>query len=332
MTTLLSLTMLDVGHGTSMVLQSAEEVIIIDAGRRATLLEYLVHAGINEVAHFIVSHADFDHLDGLTHLMLNTEFAIRNVYVNPDATKDTDSWIEFRSSFRGRREAGATPNVQHLKSDTPIPVSTPNLSIEVLAPALEDWLGGVGGFSLDKRKRMDSNALSAVIRVTYGDINLLLAGGDAGKMTFDALDAAKRPISAEVLAFPHHGGRPGGANDMVAFGEMVTRMVAPKWVVFSIGRGRHHTPQPDIVRGVRRASSEARVACTQLSERCAGQLLKPSLVAHLRNIPAMGRATGACCAGSMVWVVDEGGVGVSPRHDDHDAFITAAAESPLCRI
>lgn len=326
---MLRLAILDVGHGTSMVLQSQHEVIVIDAGRRATLLEYLVHAGISEIAHVIISHADSDHLDGLTHMMLNSEFAIRDVYVNPDATKASDSWDEFRRSVRLRREAGAAPRIQGIAADTTIPVVTPGLAIEVLAPATEEWLGGVGGVSLGG-KRMDSNALSAVVRVVFGDHDLLLAGGDAGKLAFDALNERGRSIHAEVLAFPHHGGHPGTA-DMQAFGELVTRMVDPCWVVFSTGRGSHGTPQPEIVQGVRRAAPLARIACTQLSKRCATKLVKPSVAAHLASIPAMGRVPGSCCAGSMVWTIGDDGVEVSPRRDEHERFITAVTESPLCR-
>ncbi len=325
---MLSLTILDVGHGTSMVLQSVEEVVVIDAGRRTTLLEYLTQCGVRRIDRVFVSHADADHLDGLTQLMLDNTFEIREVFVNADATKDTDSWDEFRRSFGKRKRVGSQPKIHSIKSDTDIPVATPQMRIEVLAPAPEEWLGAPGGKSLGG-KAMDSNSLSAVVRVLYRDHDLLLAGGDAGRLAFDTLLQDGKSIHAEVLAFPHHGGRPGRTN-MQAFGELVARLVDPCWVVFSTGRGSYGTPQPDIIRGVRKAAPHAHIACTQLSKRCANKLLKAAPT-HLVNIPAMGRVAGTCCAGSMMWTIDDDGIEVYPRLDEHDAFISVAAESALCR-
>ena len=104
--------------------------------------------------------------------------------------------------------------------------------------------------------------------------------------------------------------------------------VRPRVVIFSIGRGRAGTPDPEVVRHLRQAAPEARILCTQLSQHCA-KSLPTAAPGHLSAAFARGRSDHACCGGTILVSLRDAG-GVTPEPAGHLAFIERTAESPLC--
>src|SRR4051812_1571926 len=90
------LCILDVGHGNCGVVHTTEGVVIVDVPLGRTLVDFLVSRQITLIDLIIVSHADADHVAGLTPLLLDERFTVRRILVNPDATKDTLVWNDFR--------------------------------------------------------------------------------------------------------------------------------------------------------------------------------------------------------------------------------------------
>jgi len=93
----------------------------------------------------------------------------------------------------------------------------------------------------------------------------LLLPGDMDWVGLDNLLEACPQPNARVLVFPHHGGTPHGGRER-EFARTHVPGVKPELVLFSIGRGVHNTPRPEIVAGVRAAAPSAHVMCTQLSK------------------------------------------------------------------
>jgi competence protein ComEC len=133
---------------------------------------------------------------------------------------------------------------------------------------------------------------------------------------------------ARVLVFPHHGGRPARA-DPEHFAARLCTIVRPDVVIFSIGRGKHATPQPDVIRGVLRATPSAHIACTQLSERCAASL-PSSTPTHLNDRPARGRAGNTCCAGTIELTLRGDASTYTTLRAGHRAFVEREAPTALC--
>src|SRR5258708_4039131 len=98
-TVLAEVTILDVGHGNSAVGRSHACCAVIDAGTESPLLEFLASEEITHIDLVIVSHADLDHLAGVTQLLVQDHIAVDRVMVNPD-TKPSDEWRRFRSGVR----------------------------------------------------------------------------------------------------------------------------------------------------------------------------------------------------------------------------------------
>jgi len=164
--------------------------------------------------------------------------------------------------------------------------------------------------------------MSVVVRISNHDRSQVLLTGDIDAVGLENLMANVADLHARVLVFPHHGGLPG-QDDPYDFARRLCEAVSPDVVVFSIGRGKHATPRPDIVAGVRAAAQTVHVACTQLSEHCAAAL-PTSQPTHLSDRPARGKASNACCAGSIVVTFNEMHEYV-PLVEDHATFISAAA-------
>jgi competence protein ComEC len=123
--------------------------------------------------------------------------------------------------------------------------------------------------------------------LTTGDVdwvglqNLLEEGGD---------------IRADILVFPHHGGKAGGSDPKQFAAEICSR-VQPRSVIFSIARTRTGFPRVDTIDGVVEVAPEAHIACTQLSQECAKDT--PTEFQHLLDYPAKGRDRDSCCAGTI---------------------------------
>jgi hypothetical protein len=170
----------------------------------------------------------------------------------------------------------------------------------------------------------------AYVKKPAGKAGFLLFPGDIDQVGLDELlhDRNLNP-HAEVLVFPHHGGR-AGQTDAATFSASVIQAVRPLVVAFSIGRGRHGTPLPEVVAAVRASVPAPRIACTQLSDRCSAAAPKDD-PAHLNPVFTRGRERLHCCAGSIV-ISDRSGAGnVLPEAAAHIAFIAANAPTALCR-
>ena len=315
---------LDVGHGNAAVIEHAGNVSIVDGGRTGTLTEFLSQQGISKVDTVIVSHADADHFSGILRLLRNSQVEVGNVYVNPD-NRDSLLWRDFQSEMASFRDQGVGIWLE-LTHVNPGSWQQGRTWFEILGPLQEDAAGTVGGLNA-MGQPLNSNRMSGVVRVWVDGSPKILLPGDVDQVGLDRLLEYDHDLSAEVLVFPHHGGLPGDA-DPVAFAERLITAVHPEVVVFSIGRGRNNTPRPEIVSAVKNSAPNVRIACTQLSERCAD--VRPQQLVILHDVIAQGRLRSACCAGTMAFSL-EGALSYLPDRAAHDGFIAQNARNALCK-
>jgi beta-lactamase superfamily II metal-dependent hydrolase len=324
-----TLSIVDVGHGNCAVLVDTNGVLVIDAGPGSSLLEFLKQEGIAKVDVVLISHADKDHIEGLIGLIAAEEFAIDRVRINSDALKPSALWDDLLYSLNKAHLAG------DLEFNTALTVAdTGNFDqgevhVEILAPNL--YIAGKGPGSTDRAGReLTSNSVSAVVRLVKDGNPIAIFTGDIDDIGLDSLIETGLDCKAHILIFPHHGGR-AGAADMSAFAHKLFGLVAPQTVIFSIGRaGKFNNPRPEIVAAVRDSlPPEVRVACTQLSTRCAANV-PTSEPTHLTEKFARGRSTKRCCGGTFVVEMGQPGT-LLPTIEDHLAFISANAETALCR-
>ena len=300
---------LDIGHGNCAVVHDGRRSSIIDAGCGGVLFHHLEGCQLYEIENLLISHGDRDHLAGAAALLTSHQFAVRRVYVNPDAPRDTVVWRHFLKAVKVARSRG-TKIFTSLTSTSPGSIDGERFSLEVVAPLPERVLRGQG------RDGLSANSLSAVVRVVADGVGLVLLAADMDQRTLELIQEEKASVNARVLVFPHHGGRPGRA-DPETFARELCASVVPERVVFSIAR--HHkdrNPLPEVIQGVRAAVPKAHISCTQLSKNCRGETYN-DLGDPLQ------------CNGTLE--IGFPGAVIRPSEREHAVFISKNAPTALCR-
>ncbi|WP_440615797.1 DNA internalization-related competence protein ComEC/Rec2 [Cysteiniphilum sp. 6C5] len=190
------MTVLDVGQGLAIVIQTPETVVVYDtAGSNGkkfviaehTLIPYLKHQGIHHIDTLIISHQDKDHSGGLSHVI--NEFTVTNVFsnevigeVNAKICQDGLQWQVHAVSFKF-----LTAN--HLKG----------------------------------------NNGSCVLKVSSNDQSVLLTGDIYKTAERYLFNNHRTLLPSTILLAPHHG---SSSSSSTAFIEAVE----PKYVIFSSGK------------------------------------------------------------------------------------------------
>ncbi len=206
------LSVLDVGQGLAVVVQTKSHVLVYDAGPKYNansdmgeriVLPYLRTLQIKKIDALVVSHGDNDHLGGANALLK------------------------------------ALP-VLVVKSSTPEKIATA-MTHYCLAGDQWQWDGVNFSFIYPPAGALHlGNNSSCVLRIDTGSERILLTG-DIEKLAEKNLlrDAAKL-LPSTLLVAPHHGSKTSG---MAAF----IQAVHPKFVLYSTGyRNRYHFPHPSI--------------------------------------------------------------------------------------
>jgi competence protein ComEC len=321
-----SLATLDVGHGNSTVLIDTRGVVVIDTGSGSALLQYLEDCQIQTIDVILLSHADEDHIGALAQLLACGRFKIGRARLNTDSKKGSQVWDDLLYELSQLQRTGQCDFEVSLVENVTGEFDQGEIHIEILAPSR--YIAGKGPGSTDRQGRViTSNSVSAVVRLVRNGQPIVLLPGDLDSTGLANLIEANANLVAPVLVFPHHGGRSG--SDLAAYACALCNLVAPKAVIFSIGRGRYGTPQPEIVAEIRRRLANVRVACTQLSEHCAN-VLPEGERKHLSVAFSRGKELGKCCAGTILINLD-GSAAILPTQPDHLAFIASFAQTALCQ-
>ncbi len=321
------LIVLDVGHGNCALLRDQDGVILIDCPPGSVLPETLNHFGIKEISHVLISHADQDHIAGLTKLLLNRDLKINNIHLNSDWLRKTEIWEDVLSALEASQYSGVNIEAQLTTSSTGR-LDVGQVSVQVLAPSPVLALSGVSGKDLAGRK-LRANSMSAVISLVYNTRKIAILAGDLDQIGLDNLLKKSVNLQADILVFPHHGGRPGSGVSSKAFAQQLCNLVQPKLVVFSIDRSLHSNPNDEIIEGVLSSVPEAHIMCTQLSEKCSVTL--PSAISnHLNKLPAKGLISKKCCGGTILIEIGKDANTYTPSFDDHRKFVVQYPNS-ICR-
>lgn len=222
-----ALTVLDVGQGLAVVVQTAEHTLLYDAGPyfspesdagQRIAVPYLRATGVSRLDALVITHQDSDHAGGAASVLESLPVGLAL-----DSLPDSH-WLRRRTSVA----EGARPCLrgQHWQWD--------GVDFSVLHPSPEDYAA----------QPKKANHLSCVLRVSAGGRSMLLtsdieAPDEAALLAW----AAKQPgndLRADVVLAPHHGSRTSSSPDFVA-------AVAASEVVFPMGyRNRFGHPKPDI--------------------------------------------------------------------------------------
>jgi competence protein ComEC len=232
-----TITVLDVGQGLAVVVETREHALLFDAGPsfrtgsdtgQLVVLPYLRHQGVRALDVLAVSHDDDDHAGGVASVL--AMLPVRSLLLGP-------------SLGDAERLVGGAP-LQPAPCRRGARWQWDGVQFEWLHP-------GAKTFARD-------NDGSCVLRVRAGDRTALLTGDVEARAESDLLDARRLSL-VDVLVAPHHGSRTSSTPAFVA-------ACRPSWVVYAVGhRNRWGFPDPGVVerydavgaRGLRTSASGA---------------------------------------------------------------------------
>ncbi|NTV12004.1 MAG: DNA internalization-related competence protein ComEC/Rec2, partial [Zoogloea sp.] len=213
-------TVLDVGQGLAIHVQTAGHDLIYDAGPAFSaeansgeriLLPYLRAQGVGRLDMLVVTHADNDHAGGA--LAVLEGLPVDAVHAALPATHPV------RLYRPATRQCAAG---QRWEWD--------GVEFEMLHPAPQVDIG----------QAAKSNDLSCVLRIVSPHGRLLLTSDIEAPVESALLAGVTQKLPAEVVVAPHHGSRTSSSPAFVA-------AVAPRWVVFPVGyRNRFRHPHPEV--------------------------------------------------------------------------------------
>ncbi len=233
----LRLTVIDVGHGCSSLLEfPGGYTLLIDGGGFADNSAFDVGAAIvapllwrkkiRTVDTLILSHPNSDHLNGLIYIA--GHFHVKKIWTNGEA-QNTLGYKNFMAVIANKKIA--------LPSFADITRS--------------HWINGVKldllypppGFlkRKEKEKWRNTNNNSLVIKVSMGSTSFLFPGDIMAAAEKEIVNIAGKKLNSTVLIAPHHGSRSSNST-------VFLRKVNPEVVIISSGRQRRFKlPHPTIL-------------------------------------------------------------------------------------
>lgn len=215
------ITVLDVGQGLSVHVQTASHDLIYDTGPQFSadansgnriIVPYLRAAGVQRLDRLIVTHQDIDHSGGAESLYASVPIDL----VLSSLAADTP----FHLAVPTQQPCMAGQNWEW-----------DGVRFEMLHPRPE-------AYALPVRK---TNDMSCVLRVTAHDRRMLLTGDIEAVSEADLLARDADSLRADVLLVPHHGSRTSSTAAFIG-------AVGAQQAVFPVGyRNRFHHPNPEVL-------------------------------------------------------------------------------------
>lgn len=210
---LLEVDFLDIGQGDAIFIQAPNgKQMLVDGGPDNSVLSQLgkvMSFFDRSIDIILATHPDKDHVAGLP-------FVIDNYKVGNFIDSVADSSTAVYTELERRAKEHNIPTYWGKRGMTIILDKQNGVYLEVLYPNEDDF------------KLTETNDLSIVAKLIYGDTSFMLTG-DATKLVENMLDSTDgKYLQSMVLKAGHHG---SNTSSSFAF----VNMVAPKYAIISAG-------------------------------------------------------------------------------------------------
>ncbi|KEJ03378.1 hydrolase [Clostridium botulinum A2B7 92] len=203
---------IDVGQGDSILVQTKDKNILIDAGTRKSsdnLISYLKKQHIKKLDYVIATHPHEDHIGGMPKVI--EEFEISNFYA-PKKTANTKIFKDMISQLK--------------KKNLKINVAKKGISLDLSNNSSLDFLAPV------KDNYENTNDSSAVVKLTHGNTKFLFTG-DAEKTSEKDILNSNEDLSSNVLKVGHHGSHSSSSKEFLD-------KINPKIAIISCGKNNDY--------------------------------------------------------------------------------------------
>ncbi len=225
---ILEVTFVDLGRAGESILLIApgDTAMLIDGGLASShdrLMRILNDNHVDSIDIMVATHADQDHISGLTSVIQNPNVDVKRVLLS-HVGATTKTYEKFQSSIVSLQIPSEIVYAGHTIK------LTDSLTARVISPPSQ-------GIS-DSSSLRNTNSL--IIHIEYGAVSFLFTG-DATAKTEQWIVRNVSGLDIDIMSGPHHGSR---HSSTVSFIDHVT----PQLVVFSADvDNRYGHPHPDVI-------------------------------------------------------------------------------------
>lgn len=225
----LTISMLDIGQGDAVLIQTGAKNILIDTGddkyyedgkkgkENTQLLTELQKLKIDHIDTLVMTHAHADHIGKADKVI--AQYGVKELVYNgiPSTSK----------YFINALKAAKANGTQQVKVKAGDVLDFGNgVSFEIVSPSQS--LIDEDTAAIKSKKKVDVNNESVVGRLTFGNFAMLFTGDAEGPVEKDMVASYGKKLKCQVLKAGHHGSKTSSTAEFL-------KLVQPESVVMSLG-------------------------------------------------------------------------------------------------
>lgn len=225
----LTISMLDIGQGDAVLIQTGVKNILIDTGddkyyedgkkgkENTQLLTELQKLKIDHIDTLVMTHAHADHIGKADKVIV--QYGVKELVYNgiPSTSK----------YFINALKAAKANGTQQVKVKAGDVLDFGNgVSFEIVSPSQS--LIDEDTAAIKAKKKVDVNNESVVGRLTFGNFAMLFTGDAEGPVEKDMVASYGKKLKCQVLKAGHHGSKTSSTAEFL-------KLVQPESVVMSLG-------------------------------------------------------------------------------------------------
>lgn len=225
----LTISMLDIGQGDAVLIQTGAKNILIDTGddkyyedgkkgkENTQLLTELQKLKIDHIDTLVMTHAHADHIGKADKVI--AQYGVKELVYN--------GILSTSKYFINALKAAKANGTQQVKVKAGDVLDFGNgVSFEIVSPSQS--LIDEDKAAIKAKKKVDVNNESVVGRLTFGNFAMLFTGDAEGPVEKDMVASYGKKLKCQVLKAGHHGSKTSSTAEFL-------KLVQPESVVMSLG-------------------------------------------------------------------------------------------------
>lgn len=222
----LTISMLAIGHGDTILLQDGHQNVLIDTGHadnKQLVLEKLKALNVKKINTIIITHHHADHLGNVFAVAKN--FKVEEIHDNGLVKLENSTSRKLAKAL----QEGEYRN-KRLQAGDRLTLGD-NYYLDILSP----------GDFLTKEQREHLNNNSIVLKLHYHDFTMLFAADIEAPTEESLLKEYGKALQADVLKVPHHGIKTSSTEEFI-------KQVFPQYALISCNDPSHEHPNKSIAK------------------------------------------------------------------------------------